>query len=172
MSFSKFELYNNNHNLIRTFPLLQEETVCQFAVILFPCLQCQTLSNANLLLSLQIQIYIFKIYFIEVCNEVDNVVLISAVQQSDSVIYVYYIFSFMFFSVMVYIRILNIVPHAISRTLLLTYSIYNSLYLLVPYSQPILLTSPLATSLFSTSVRLLRFHRQVHLCHTLDSTYK
>ena len=33
--------------------------------------------------------FIFKIYFIEVCNKVYNVVLISAVQQSDSVIYVY-----------------------------------------------------------------------------------
>ena len=81
-------------------------------------------------------------------------------------------FFFMFFSVMVYLRILNIVPHAINRTLLFTYSIYNSLYLLLPYSQPILHTSPLATSLFSTSVSLFRFHRQVHLHHTLDSTYK
>ena len=45
-----------------------------------------------------------------------NVVLISAVQQSDSVLYIYIyidIFFFIFSSIMVYHRILNIVPCAI-----------------------------------------------------------
>ena len=43
-----------------------------------------------------------------------NVVLISSVHQSDSVIHIYiYIFFFIFFSIMVYHRILNIVPCAI-----------------------------------------------------------
>ena len=49
-----------------------------------------------------------KIYFIEV-QLIYNVVLISAVQQSDSVIHIYTFF-FIFFSIMVYHRILNIVP--------------------------------------------------------------
>ena len=54
-----------------------------------------------------------KIYFIEVWL-IYNVVLISAVQQSDSVIHIYiYTFFFIFFSMMVYHRILNIVPCAI-----------------------------------------------------------
>ena len=41
-----------------------------------------------------------------------SVVLISAVQQSDSVIHIYTFF-FVFFSIVVYHRILNIVPCAI-----------------------------------------------------------
>ena len=41
-----------------------------------------------------------------------NVVLISAIQQSDSVIHTY-IFFFIFFSITVYHRVLNIVPCAI-----------------------------------------------------------
>ena len=41
-----------------------------------------------------------------------NVVLISAVQQSDSVIHIYTFF-FIFFVIMVYPRVLNIVPCAI-----------------------------------------------------------
>ena len=52
-----------------------------------------------------------KLYFIEV-SLVYNVVLISAVQQSDSVILTYTFF-FIFFSIMIYHRILNIVPCAI-----------------------------------------------------------
>ena len=54
--------------------------------------------------------FIFLIYFIEV-QLIYNVVLISAVQQIDSVIYIY--IYFIFFSIMVYHRILNIVPCAI-----------------------------------------------------------
>ena len=54
---------------------------------------------------------IFKIYFIEGLL-IYNVVLISAVQQSDSVIHIYTFF-FIFFSIMLYPRVLNIVPCAI-----------------------------------------------------------
>ena len=54
--------------------------------------------------------YFLKIYFIEV--QLIYVVLISAVQQSDSVIHIYTFF-FMFFSIMAYHRILNIIPCAI-----------------------------------------------------------
>ena len=49
----------------------------------------------------------FKIYFVEV-QLIYNIVLISAVQQSDSVVHTY-----TFFSIMIYLRILNIVPCAI-----------------------------------------------------------
>ena len=52
----------------------------------------------------------FKI-FVEVLL-IYNVVSISTVEQSDSVIHVYTFF-FIFFSIMVYHRILNIVPCAI-----------------------------------------------------------
>ena len=58
-----------------------------------------------------------------------------------------------------------------SRTLFI-HSIYTSLHLLNPasHSIPLLVPSPLATtSLFSPPVTL--FHRQIHLCHILDSTF-
>ena len=49
----------------------------------------------------------FKMYFIEV-SLIDNAVLVSAVQQRDSVIYKYTFFTF--HPIMVYRRILNIIP--------------------------------------------------------------
>ena len=64
-------------------------------------------------------ICLFKIRFIEVqlCNY-NNVVLVSGVQQNDSFIYTYtYRQFFMFFSIMVYYRILNIVPCAMEQDL-------------------------------------------------------
>ena len=99
--------------------------------------------------------HFLKIYFTEV-QLIYNVVLIPAVQQIDSVIHIYTFF-FIFFSIMVYHRILNIV-----RTLLFIHSTYNSLHLLIPNSQsiPPPPLSPLATtSLFSMSVSLFLFHR-------------
>ena len=63
-----------------------------------------------------------------------GVVLISAVQQSDSVIHMYTILFHILFQIMVYHRILTIVPCAISRTLLLIHSIGKSLHLLIPDS--------------------------------------
>ena len=42
-----------------------------------------------------------------------SVVLIPAIQESDSIIYVYIHSFFVFFSIVVYLRILNIVPCAI-----------------------------------------------------------
>ena len=50
-------------------------------------------------------------FFIEV-SSIYNVVLISAVQQNDSVIHIHTFF-LIFFSIMVYHRILNIVPCAL-----------------------------------------------------------
>ena len=51
-----------------------------------------------------------------------SVILISTIQQSDSVIYTYTFF-FIFFPIMVYHRILNIVPCAIPQDLV--YPLYN-----------------------------------------------
>ena len=78
-----------------------------------------------------------------------SVVLVSTVQQSDSVIHIYTFF-LLFFSVMVYPRILNRVP------LLSIHSLYNSLHLLTPNSHSIPPPPPpptlATTSLFSMSV--------------------
>ena len=58
-----------------------------------------------------------KFYFIDVYL-IYNVVLISAIQQCDSVTHTYiYTFFFIFFSIMVYLRILNIVPCALQQDL-------------------------------------------------------
>ena len=69
--------------------------------------------------------------------------LISAEQQSDSVIHIYTFF-FIFFSIMVYHRILNIVPCVYSRALLFIHFLFNSLHLLTSNSQSIPLPPPLA----------------------------
>ena len=58
-----------------------------------------------------IKLTYLKIYFIEV-QLIYNVVLISTIQQSDSIIHMY-AFCFIFFSIMVYHRILTITPCAI-----------------------------------------------------------
>ena len=68
-----------------------------------------------------LKIYFILFYFIEV-QLIHNVVLISAVQQSDSVIHMYTFF-FILFSIMVYHRILNRVPCAIQSDLVV-YSFY------------------------------------------------
>ena len=94
------------------------------------------------------------IYLIEV-KLIYHVVLVSGVQESDSVIHIYiYIFFFRYFSIIGYYKILNtlIVPCAMQQVLVVYHSIYNSLHLLVSNSQfiPPLLPSPLVTtSLFS-----------------------
>ena len=63
--------------------------------------------------------------------------LISPVQQSDSIIHIYAFF-FILFSIMVYHRILNIFPYAIQQEYLVVYPfIYNSFCLLVPDSQAV-----------------------------------
>ena len=85
---------------------------------------------------------------------IDNVVLISAVQQSDSFIHIYTSF-LIFFSIMVYHRILSRVPVLYSKALLFIHPIYNSLHLLTPNSQstpPHPPSSLASTSRFSMSV--------------------
>ena len=54
----------------------------------------------------------FFLNFIE-AELIYNVVLIYVAQQSDSVIYIYIFFFFTFISIMVYHRVLNIIPCAI-----------------------------------------------------------
>ena len=65
-------------------------------------------------------------------------------------------------------------PVQYSRTSLLIHSKCNSLRLLTPNSPSIPLPPPpplATTGLFSMSVSLCLFCRQVHLCHILDSAY-
>ena len=59
--------------------------------------------------------FIKKFYFIEL-QLIYYVVLISTVQQSDSVLYIY-IYIYTFFSIMIYHRMLNIVPCDIQQYL-------------------------------------------------------
>ena len=115
---------------------------------------------------------IFKIYFMEV-QLIYNVVLISAVQQSDSVTHIY-IFLFVFFSIMVYHRILSTVPCAIQQDLVV-YPSYTSLHLLIPNSQSIPPPLPLPLGNHKSALYVCEFvsvSQIVHLCHILDSTYK
>ena len=63
-----------------------------------------------------------------------NVVLVSGVQQSDSVIHIAIIFQILFHTG--YIRILIEFPVLYSRSLLITYFIYSSVYMLIPKIYP------------------------------------
>ena len=79
---------------------------------------------------------LFLIYFKTEVQFIHSVMLISAVQQGDSVIHMYTLF-FRFFSIMVYPRILNIAPCAIQQDLFLTLFICNDLHPLTSNSQSI-----------------------------------
>ena len=115
-------------------------------------------------------------------------VLISSVQQSDTLTYmcvcvwynmcVYYTYIYSFshsFLLWFVMRYWIEFPVVCIRTLLFIHPIYNRLHLLVQNSQPF---SPLpliclgTTSLFSVSVPMFLFHRYTDLCHILDSTCK
>ena len=78
-------------------------------------------------------------------------------------IYIYiYIFKKIFFSIMVYHRIVNIVPYTYKKTLLFIHPLYNSLHLLTPSPQSIPPQPPPPSWLpqvFSLSVILFVFHR-------------
>ena len=53
--------------------------------------------------------------------------LLSDIQQSDSVVHIYiYIFFFIFFSILVYYRVLNIVPCAIQYHLVVVYMYFKN----------------------------------------------
>ena len=84
--------------------------------------------------------------------------------------YVYTLF-FMFFSITLYQRILNIVPHALQQGLVY-HPVFSNLRLLTPdfQSTPPHPVSPLAASRFSVPESWLLFFRWVHSCHILDRT--
>ena len=101
---------------------------------------------------MQLLLSFLKMYFTEL--QLIYNALLSLVQQSDSVIHIYiciyihtyihiYIHTlfFIFFSIMVYYRLFNIVPCAIQQDLypqqFFIHSTYNSLHLLIPNSQSI-----------------------------------
>lgn len=67
---------------------------------------------------------------VEVCL-IYSLMLASGVQQSDSVIHAR-VFSLRFFSFRVYYKMLNIVPWAVSRSLLFICFTHVSMYLLIP----------------------------------------
>ena len=117
---------------------------------------------------------ILKLFFIKV-QLIYNVLSISAVQQSDPVIHIYtfffsyYLLSYSITSDWIQFSVLY------SRTSLLIHFKCNNLHLPTPNSQSIPLPPCFhlaTTSLFSVSMSLFLFCRQVHLCYTLDSTYK
>ena len=72
-----------------------------------------------------------------------NIVLVFGVLQIDLIIYIYidtyiHIYFFVFFSITVYYRILNIIP-CVTQEDLVVYPFYMSLHLLIPNSQSMLL---------------------------------
>ena len=124
-----------------------------------------------LLISLDIRQYIlaldlFLLFLIE-AQLIYNVVPIPTVQQSDSFVHICTFF-FLFFSIMVYHRILNIVCHILGPCCLSILNIIVCIYQLQTPSPSLSLPSPLATtSLFFMSMSLFLFCIQVHLCHIL-----
>ena len=148
----------------------------QVLVYLFYIWQCVDVNPKLLICPSSLNDSFFKLKY--KVQQIYNVVPISAVQQNDSVTCIYidryiHTFFFMFFSIMVYPRRLGIGPCAMQQDLiayLLQMQQFTSANPKLPI-HPIL--SPLATiSLFSMSVSLFLFYRQVHLCHVLDSIYK
>ena len=78
-------------------------------------------------------IILFVYFFIEV-ELIYNVVLVSSVQQSDSVIHIYILFQILF-----HYRLLQDIEYSslcyiYSRSLLFTYFIYSSVCMLIPKS--------------------------------------
>ena len=67
-----------------------------------------------------------------------SVALVSAVQQSESVIRIHISTFFRFFSHIGHYRVLSRVPCVYSRSLLVIYFIYSSVYMSIPISQFIL----------------------------------
>ena len=116
----------------------------------------------------------------------------SAVQQSDcymcAYIYVYicvcvcvcvYTYTFIFFSIMVYLRILSIVPCAIQWTLLFTLSVCNSLPLLTPHSSnldrllhlPRCSWSHLVICCITLAVTPVVMHSNLRLCSCIPTIF-
>ena len=104
-----------------------------------------------------------------------NVVLISAVQQSDSFIYICILFHiFLHYGLVQDIEYSSpCYTVGLCCLSILSLSIYinTSLHLLTPHSHCILPPLPLPLS-NQNFMSLSLFHRLVHLCHVLDSAYK
>ena len=100
-------------------------------------------------------------YFIEV-QLIYNITLISAVEQSDSVSHMYIYILFHIFCIMIYHRILNIVPCAIQKDLVVYPLCIYQVALLTPTAYCVLSPSPspLATThLFLCVHDSVLFHR-------------
>ena len=85
--------------------------------IIFHCVSLHKGIGVSFLLC--VSFFYLKIFFVEL-QLIDNVVLVSGVQQSDSVIHTY-IFFFRFLSIIYYYKILNIVHVLYCRSLLFIY---------------------------------------------------
>ena len=121
MEQNMFIIFNLTHNLSLRFPLtflISLEFLAKWNetsfVLIVSCLWMSCINENSLFIFVPracplswLDIF-FYINFIEV-QLIYNVVLISTIQQSDSVVHIYTFF-FIFFSIMVYHRILNIVP--------------------------------------------------------------
>ena len=135
------------------------QVLCTWFIVSSQLNKCQLLSIALLLLmGLQLPFLnlrstqVLKLGFFSLfLTEVQLIYSVSGVQQSDSFIYI-------FISLQVIIRYGIQFPVLYTRSLLLIYFIYSSVYLLIPNSQFILPLSLLVTiSLFSMSVSLFLF---------------
>ena len=77
-----------------------------------------------------------KLFYIK-ATLINNVVLISSIQLTDSVIHIMYFYFFKFFSHLGYCRVLSTVLVLYSRSLLVIYFKYSSLYMSIPNYQSI-----------------------------------
>ena len=110
----------------------------------------------------------FFFMFLLKCNLIYNVMFISGVQQSDSIIHILCLFFCIFFSIMVITGYLIQLSVLHSRTLLFIHSVYTNLHQIKPSPNCI----PLDNNQSTLYVHDALFDRWVHLCPILDSTYK
>ena len=119
--------------------------------------------------------HFFSIYFMAV-ELIHNAVFVSTAPWSDSVIHTHTCF-LKFFSILVYHRMLNLVPCAVQEDLI----VYPSYTRQFASANPKLSTHPFPTpasrppwqsQVCSLHLSLFLFPRSVHLCHILASTHK
>ena len=99
---------------------------------------CSFLLSVNYLVCIVCPFFylIFVLFFLIEVQLIYDVVLVSGVQQSDLVSHIY-MFIFIFFPILIYYKILAIVPWLYSRTfvvVVLFYFVYSSVCLLIPNS--------------------------------------
>ena len=145
----KQEFQNLNHRS-KIHVILGKEPIGSFKIIrCFPSLHSKK-TTLVLLLS-------FFSTFIEV-QLIYNVVLVSGLMQSESVIYTHLSTTFQILSHTGYYRVLSIAPSVIQQALI-SYFIYSTAYMSTPVSQfiPPMLYPLVTISLFSTYVTLFLF---------------